>query len=132
MRCFAVLAALAFIPVLLAENPQGLGKKVIGPAEAAKMAKEAQVTVEMMIKAVGISKEKEHWWLNSETDWKDAKNFSVFIPKSVVEALKKTGVTDPDKQYKGRTVQVTGYLSVHKTTPEITLHEADQIKIIKK
>ena len=62
---------------------------------------------------MGMSKEKEHWWLNSEVDYKDGKNFTVFVPKSTVEKLKKAGVTDPEKTYKGKTLQVTGYLAMH-------------------
>jgi hypothetical protein len=128
MRSFSVIAGLLLLPVLLlADEPQA--GKVLGPAEAIKLAKEQEVTVEMQVKSVGISKEKEHWWLNSEVDYKDGKNFSVFIPKSTVEALKKAGVTDPDKAYKGKTVLVTGYLAVHNKTAEITLHAADQMKV---
>jgi hypothetical protein len=130
VRPLCIIAGLVLIPVVLADEPQGT-KKVIGPAEAIKLVKDQQVTVEFEIKSVGVSKEKEHWWLNSETDWKDGKNFSVFVPRSTVEAFKKNNITDPVKEFKGKSVQVTGYLSMHKTTTEVTLHELEHLKVKK-
>ena len=51
MRTLSVLAGLFFGPSLLADQPQTT--KVIGPAEAIKLAKEAQVTVEFEVEIGG-------------------------------------------------------------------------------
>jgi hypothetical protein len=130
MRLFAVIASLVFTALLFANDSQDSGKKVLGPADAFKAAKEAEVTVKMTVKSVGISMTKEHWWLNSEADHKAPKNFSVFVPKSVVEAFAKTKITDPKTKFDGKTVQVTGFLHVHHKVPAITLGDVKNIKIV--
>jgi DNA/RNA endonuclease YhcR with UshA esterase domain len=129
MRLLAGIPILVLTTVLLANDSQEAGKKVLTPKEAAKLAKESLVTVEMEVKSVAESVKKEHWFLNSEADYKDAKNFAVFIPKSVVEAFKKMGTTDVVKTYKGKTIQVTGFLAVHEGRPQITLLDTKSIKI---
>ena len=108
MRSLCLLVVLTVIPAALA-NEQGTDK-VLDPAAAIKLAKDLKVTVKFEVKSVSSSKNKEHWWLNSEADYKDGKNFTVFIPKSMVEEFKKKSITDPEKAFKGKTLQVTGYL----------------------
>jgi hypothetical protein len=130
MRPLGIFVGLLLVPLVLADEPQGSGK-AIGPAEAIKLAKDREVMVEFLVKSVGVSKEKEHWWLNSETDWKDGKNFTVFVPKSTVEAYKKMNVTDPEKEFKGKTVLATGYLSMHKGTTQLALQEPEHLKVKK-
>ena len=125
MRCLGILASLIFVSVVLAG-----GSTPLTPAEAAKQAKKDQVTVEMTVQSVGIAKQGEHWWLNSEADYKDSKNLTVFIPRSTVERLKKNNITDP-ATYKGKTIQVTGVVELRGTRPEIILHRTEQIKIVK-
>jgi len=135
MRLLAVITALVFIPLLMADDPQASGKKVLGPAEASKRAKEAEVTVEMEVKSTGISEKNGHWFLNSETDYKAPENFQVLIPKTVVEKLK--DIKDPKAEYNGKTVRVTGYLSMHtnfqgKQRPQIVVHDAKKLTIVTK
>lgn len=129
MRFLCILAGLIIVPVVLADEPQGSGKTPIGPAQAAKLARQREVTVEMVVKSVGVSQGKERWWLNTEEDWKDGKNFTVFIPKGAVEGFKKMNITDPVEAFKGKTILATGYLAMHDKTPELVLHKADNLKV---
>ena len=130
MRWFSILAGLVFIPVVLAGQQAG-GGNTVTPDEAGKLARGQDVTVEMVVKSVGISKNKEHWFLNSQADWKDDKNFYVLIPKSVVEKLKAKDITDPEKAFPGKTIQVTGNVTIHFTTPQIILRSPDRLKVVK-
>jgi polyisoprenoid-binding protein YceI len=133
VRTISTVVVFLLAPVLLAADRQSAATaKVIDPTEAIKLAKRLKVTVQFEIKSVGVSKDKEHWWLNSEPDWKDAKDFSVFVPKSTVEMYKAKKIIDPLKEFKDKTVQVSGYLEVRKVTTQLTLHDIADLKIIDK
>ena len=101
MRVFALLLALSLLVTARAADPPA---KPIAPAEASKKVDE-KVTVEMEVKSTGG---KEVAFLNSESDFKDAKNFTVFIPEAALEKFKKAKIEDPKTFYKGKTVRVSG------------------------
>jgi hypothetical protein len=105
----------------------------ITPAEAATKINQ-KVVVKMEVKSTGG---KNNFYLNSEEDFKDAKNFTIFISKDHVEKFKKAGVENPSMYYKGKTIQVTGTVVLEKADgtekkPWIKVEEPDQIKVITK
>ena len=125
MRLAGILCVFVAVPVLLAADPQGTA---ISPAEAAKKVNE-KVTVEMEVKSTGG---KDNWYLNSEVSFKDDKNFTVMIPKDSVEKFKKNKIDDPDVTYKGKTIKVTGTVTLYREKPQIKVEDPDQIKIVTK
>jgi DNA/RNA endonuclease YhcR with UshA esterase domain len=125
MRCAGMLCVLVLVPVLLAAEPQ---VTAISPAEAAKKVNE-KVTVEMEVKSTGGT---TNWYLNSEDSFKDGKNFTVFIPKDSVEKFKKNKIEDPAVAYKGKTIHVTGTVTLNKEKPQIKVEDPEQIKILPK
>ena len=125
MRFAGMLCALVLVPVLFAAEPQ---VTAITPAEAAKKVNE-KVTVEMEVKSTGG---KDNWYLNSEESFKDDKNFTVFIPKDSVEKFKKNKIDDPAVAFKGKTIQVTGTVTLNKEKAQIKVEEPDQIKVLPK
>jgi DNA/RNA endonuclease YhcR with UshA esterase domain len=102
--------------------------KPLTPAEAAKKVKE-KVLVEMEVKSTGGN---TNCYLNSEEDYKDAKNFTIFIPEATIEKLKKAKVEEPKVHYKGKTVQVSGTVVLYRDKPQIQVDEPEQIKVIEK
>jgi DNA/RNA endonuclease YhcR with UshA esterase domain len=102
--------------------------KPITPAEAAKKIDE-KVVVEMEVKSTGG---RENHYLNSEEDFKDAKNFTIYISKDQLEKFKKAGVESPSMHYKSKVIQVTGTVVSEKGKPWIKVEEPEQIKIITK
>ena len=100
----------------------------ITPAEAAKKINE-KVLVEMEVKSTGG---KENHYLNSEEDFKDAKNFTIFISKDLLEKFKKAGIESPSMHYKDKKIQVSGTVVLEKEKPWIKVEDPDQIKIIAK
>jgi DNA/RNA endonuclease YhcR with UshA esterase domain len=100
--------------------------KPITPAEAAKKVGE-KVTMEMEVKSLGG---RGPYFLNSEADYKDAKNFTVFIPTDAVEKFKKANIDDPSSHFKGKTVRVTGTVSLYREKPQIKVEDPEQIKIV--
>ena len=101
--------------------------KPLTPGEAAKKVNE-KVTVEMEVKSTGGG---SVWFLNSEADFKDEKNFTLFVPATTVEMFKKSKIED-HTHFKGKTVQVTGTVTLYREKPQIKIEEPDQIKIIEK
>jgi DNA/RNA endonuclease YhcR with UshA esterase domain len=122
-------SALAFVLILSsaiwADDPPA---KPIAPAEAAKKVNE-KVTLEMEVKSTGG---KTANFLNSEADYKDAKNFTVFIPEEALEKFKKAKIDDPKAHYKGKTVRVTGTVTLYREKPQIKVEEPTQIEVVEK
>ncbi|MDB5307345.1 MAG: hypothetical protein JWO38_1547 [Gemmataceae bacterium] len=125
MRSSALLLALALPAAAAWADPPA---DRISPAEAAKKVNE-KVTVEMEVKSVGG---KEASYPNSETDFKDAKNFTVFIPAAALEKFKKAKVEDPKMFYKGKRVRVTGTVTLYREKPQTKVEDPDQIEVLEK
>jgi hypothetical protein len=122
---FALLTLFLWLPPTLAQKePQP-----IGPAEAAKKLNEV-VTLRMEVKPAALR--KDVCILNSEEDFKDAKNFTLFIDKEALARFKKARIEDPAAHFKGKTVQVTGKVVLYRDRPEIKLSDPDAIKVFEK
>jgi DNA/RNA endonuclease YhcR with UshA esterase domain len=122
---FAVLGSLLWLPLTRAEDKP----KPIGPAEAAKKVNE-EVTVQMEVKSAALR--GEVCFLNSEEDFKDAKNFTIFIDKDALAKFKEAKIDDPAAHFKGKTVQVKGKVLLYRDRPEIKVSGPDEIKIVEK
>jgi DNA/RNA endonuclease YhcR with UshA esterase domain len=103
--------------------------KPVGPEEAAKKVNE-EVTLRMEVKSATLR--KEVCFLNSEKDFKDAKNFTLFIDKEALGRFKKAKIEDPAAHFKGKTVQVKGKVILYRDRPEIKVSGPDAITIVEK
>jgi DNA/RNA endonuclease YhcR with UshA esterase domain len=122
---FVLLTSFLWLrPVLAQKEPPP-----IGPAEAAKKVNEV-VTLQMEVKSAALR--KEVCFLNSEADFKDAKNFTLFIDKEALAKFKKAKIEDPAAHFQGKTVQVTGKVTLYRDRPEIKLTGPDAIKVVEK
>ncbi|MBN9522429.1 hypothetical protein J0H58_28570 [bacterium] len=98
------------------------------PADAAKKI-DQKVTVELVVKSTGG---KTAVYLNSEDDFKSDKNFTIFVPAKAVEKFKDAKIDDVAKHFKGKTVHVTGTVTLFKDRPQIKVEGPDQIKVVEK
>ncbi|QDU23138.1 hypothetical protein [Urbifossiella limnaea] len=125
MRRFVLSTALAALsmgfvlaqdaaPLTLADAPKKVDQKV---------------TVEFEVKSTGG---KAGVYLNSEADFKSDKNFTVFLPAKAVEKFKAAKVDDPAAHFKGKTVRVTGTVTLFKEKPQIKVEGPDQVKVVEK
>ena len=121
---------LFLLPLCLISNLVAFAAEVtpISPEEAAKKVNE-KVVVEMDVKSTGG---RENQYLNSEEDFKSAKNFTIFISKDHLPNFKKGGIENPAVHYKGKFIQVTGTVELHEKKPQIKVEQPDQIKIMVK
>lgn len=102
----------------------------ITPAEAAKKVNE-DVTVRFEVRSATVTKTGVGY-LNSEADFKDKKNFAVFIDKATMTKFKDAKIDDPSTHFKGKTVEVKGKVTLFKENPQIRLSGPDAIKIVEK
>jgi hypothetical protein len=91
MHPSALVLAVLLVSTSRADEPPS---KAVTPAEAAKKVNE-KVVVEFEVKSTGGNEAR---FLNSEADFKDAKNFTIFIPQAALEKFKTAKIDDPNKR----------------------------------
>jgi DNA/RNA endonuclease YhcR with UshA esterase domain len=116
--------ALATAPAVADEAPA----KPLTPAEAAKKVDE-KVSVEFEVKSTGG---KNNRYLNSKEDYKDADNFTVFIPKEALDKFKEAKIDDPAAYYKGKIVRVAGTVVRYDDKPQIRVEDPALITVMDK
>jgi DNA/RNA endonuclease YhcR with UshA esterase domain len=125
LSAVAALAALAGV-ACAAED------KALTPAEARKQAGK-KITVEMTVRAAKDRLEKRgEIYLDSEEDFKDAKNFAVVITRKGAASLKKAGIEDPAGHFKGKKIRATGTVKEVDGVPRVEVDDADRIKLVEK
>src|SRR4051794_6647761 len=124
MRLMMLIVAFSFAPQVLAQE----GPKPVTPEEAAKKVDEKGI-IQMEGKSTGGNIAT---FLNSMTDYRNRKNFSIFIPRDAMPAFRKANIDDPAEYYKGKTIQVTGTVSLYRGQVEIKVDDPAQIKVIEK
>ena len=68
-------------------------------------------------------------YLNSRKDFRDDENFTVVIFSEGLESFADAGIADPAKQFRGKTIRVTGTVELYKDKPQIKVERADQIEL---
>jgi DNA/RNA endonuclease YhcR with UshA esterase domain len=125
MRLLPTVLAIVLVSAVWADDPPA---KPLTPADAAKKVNE-KVTVVMEVKSTGG---KTNCYLNSEADYKDAKNFTVLIPEAALAKFKEAKVNDPREHFKGKVVRVTGTVTKNRDKPQIKVESPEQIAVVEK
>jgi DNA/RNA endonuclease YhcR with UshA esterase domain len=126
MRRRALILVVVLAPFLAAADDAA---KPISPEEAAKQVNE-KVTVKMEVKSAALR--GSVCFLNSQEDFKDAKNFTVFIAKDALQKFQEAKIDDPAAHFKGKTILVTGKVTLYQEKPQIAVEGPDQIKVEEK
>jgi hypothetical protein len=104
--------------------------KPLTPVEARKQ-EGKKITVEMVGKAAKDRLEKRgEIYLDSETDFKDEKNFAVVITRAGAKSLKKAGIADPAEHFKEKKIRATGTVKEVDKIPRIEIDDAKQIRLV--
>src|SRR5438132_8811462 len=98
----------------------------LSPAEAAKKI-DQQVTVELSVRSSGGNRNK---YLNSAPDYSTSTNFTVFIPEAAVKKFAEFKIEKPEEFYYGKTIEVTGTVTLVRNKPQITVNDPSQIKVL--
>jgi DNA/RNA endonuclease YhcR with UshA esterase domain len=123
MRVLAV-----FLCVVAISSVVDAADKPISVEDAAKKVNE-KVTIQMEVKSTGG---KGNYFLNSETNYKDEKNFTIFIPRDTAEKFKNAKIDDPAEHFKGKTIIVSGTVTLYQKKPQINIDNPEQIEIVEK
>jgi serine/threonine protein kinase len=110
-----------------AANPKDNATRVASPPPALPLQPNAKQTLTLTIKSTGHNRDTSLFFLNSEEDFRDAKNFAVVIPKALAKQLAEAGITDPLTYYRGKTIRVTGIVIYYQNRPEMIIDDPGQI-----
>lgn len=101
------------------------------PPVEARQAVGREIRVEMTVQTAKDRLEKRgEIYLDSETDFKDPKNFAVVITKAGAASLKEAGVTDPVGHFQGKLIRAAGTVKVVDEVPRIEIDDAKQIQLV--
>jgi hypothetical protein len=102
------------------------------PEEAGKHVGE-EGTFEMVVRA---SKDRlaqrQEIYLDSTEDHTDPKNLAAVVTVDGAAKLKEAGIDDPAAYFKGKTIRVSGTVTVKNGEPRIEVNDAKQIKVVEK
>ena len=122
---FVLLGSMAWLSGAAAED----APKPLTPEEAVKKVDEV-VTVQMEVKSASVKNGVS--FLNSEADFKSAKNLTLFVDKAAMVKFKDAKINDPAEHFKGKTVTVKGKVVLFKERAEIKVDGPDAIKVVEK
>ena len=125
----SALATLICISFIAADEKKN--DKPLTPAEAIKKVDE-KVVVEMLVQASKNRLEKfKEIYLDSELDFKDEKNLAVVITETGAAKYKEAGIDEPASHFKGKTIRVTGTVTLKDKRPRIEVNDPNQIEEVK-
>lgn len=114
--------------VLLSPSMAQDAPRPINPAEAAGRVDQV-VTVEMTVKGARVV--NDVCFLNSEDDFKDPKNLTLFLGSEVIAALKQAGVSSPAAYYRGKRVRIQGRVTLFRDRPQIVVDNPRQLQVVR-
>jgi hypothetical protein len=124
----ATLLGVAFFAYAADES----GTTPLSSEEAGKHVGE-KVTVEMVVRASKDRLEKrKEIYLDSTTDHHDPKNLAAVVTVAGAATLKGAGIADPATYYKGKTIRVSGTVTLKENEPRIEINSAEQIRVVAK
>lgn len=129
MRTLMLLVALVLVPALRADAEKDA--KPLTPEEAAKHVNE-KCTVALEVKSTGATRDKSMIFLNSAAKFRDAKNFTVVIDRKAIAKFQQAKIEDPAAHFKGKTIRVTGTVTLFREHPEIKVDDPKQISVVEK
>jgi DNA/RNA endonuclease YhcR with UshA esterase domain len=113
-------------PLVAQEKESTPADKPLTPQEALSKV-DQKVTVEMEVKSTGGNTAR---YLNSEADFRDPKNFAVYIPQAALLRFYQAQIPDPAQFYKGKTIRVTGMVTLNRGRPQLRVDMPQQIQVV--
>lgn len=103
---------------------------VIDSADALAHAGE-ECTIEFVVEAARKLPGKAVCFLNSCSDHRDEKNFTVVIFKGGLDRLRADGIESPAEHFEKATIRVRGVIEDRDGRPQIVVEEPGQITVVK-
>lgn len=103
--------------------------KVVKAAEAKEHVNEKCV-VEFTVKNGRMLPDKNMCFLNSESNFRDGKNFTAVIFKDGLERFKEMKIEDPYDHYKKKKIRITGKIELRDGKAQMKVIDPSQIKLV--
>ena len=84
----------------------------------------------MPVKAAKNCQRCSLMFLDSEEDHHDPKNFAVAVTEAGKGTFREAKIDDPADRFKGKTIRVTGLVTVKDNQPQIEVDEPRQIQAV--
>jgi DNA/RNA endonuclease YhcR with UshA esterase domain len=130
----ALIASICLVPwsasaadTAVADQPAA----VLASADAAAHVGE-ECTVEFTVEGGRRLPDKEICFLNSCSDHRDERNFTVVFFKAGLERMKADGIEDPAAHFEKATIRVRGIVEKRNGRPQVVVEEPGQITLVKK
>lgn len=88
-----------------------------------------KVTVVMGVKKAKFSEKRNTVFLDSETDFKDARNLAVILEADVLKKFKEAGISAPHEHFRDRTIRATGAVELREDRPYLPVTVVSDIEI---
>ena len=98
------------------------------PLEAVSRINE-QVTVEMLVRAWKNCPHCSQIFLDSEEDHHDPNNLAVAVTETGAARFKVARIDDPALHFKGKTIRVTGVVTLKDNRPQIEVDDPSQVEV---
>lgn len=89
-----------------------------------------KVTVEMLVKAAKNCQRCSLMFLDSEEDHHDPRNFAVAVTEAGKGKFREAKIDDPAGHFKGKTIYVTGLVTLKDNQPQIEVDDPSQIEVV--
>ena len=107
--------------------------KPVTPITAIEQIGRPEVLVEMVVKKAKDRLNKRGIiYLDSEDNFKDAKNLGVAISAEAAAKFKTRGIADPAARFLGRTIRVKGCVMRFEDRPYLPVHDPEQITVVER
>jgi alkaline phosphatase D len=88
-------------------------------------------SVEMTVRATGMTRAKKLVFLNSETDFRDDRNLTIVLDlDALTDDLKKAKIDNPARHFAGKKLRIKGEVSLFDKRPQIRVKKLDQIAVV--
>jgi hypothetical protein len=122
-------ALVLLLGVAVLQAPAG-DTKPLTAVEARKRVNET-VTVQLEIKAAKNRLEKRgEIYLDSEEDFRDPKNLAVVVTRPGAAKFKEAGIADPAEHFRGKTIRLTGTVTLKEERSRIEVEDPKQIQLV--
>ena len=88
-----------------------------------------KVVVVMEVKKAKYSEKRDTVFLDSEADFKDAKNLDVVIESAALKKFKEAGISQPQEHFRDKKIKVTGTIELREDRPYLPVLETKDIEI---
>jgi hypothetical protein len=86
--------------------------------------------MEMVVKAAKNCQRCSRMFLDSEEDHHDPKNFAVAVTETGQGKFREAKIEDPAGHFKGKTIKVTGLVTLKDNQPQIEVDDPRQIEVV--